>query len=326
MRVFKIILASLVVVVLILSALFYYWLYAPVNTVPPLAGEFGHTALELDEQPRTFHWYKPASFKQGAPLVVVLHGSRGAGEQIRAATAYEFDVLAERHGFMVVYPDGYQNHWNDCRRSADYAANQEGIDDVAFFKAMIEHFTTKMLIDNRRVFVTGISNGGHMAYRLRLEAPDLFLAHAPIAANLPVGSNLDCEKSGQPVSIAIFNGTADPVNPFEGGVVEIGGNTSRGEVLSTKDTAQYWVELAGSPALASSRVLPELDGSGQTSVSEQRWIGESGKQVRLYTLSGSGHVIPSKIARFPRILGKAAGDISGPEEIVEFFFGLSPSP
>jgi polyhydroxybutyrate depolymerase len=324
MKVFKIVLALLAVVVLTLAGLFYYWFHVPVTVEPPLAGEFGHTTLEVDKQARTLHWYKPESFKQGAPVIFVLHGSRGSGEQIRAASGYEFDLLAERYGFMVVYPDGYQNHWNDCRRSADYSANRENIDDVAFFKAMIEYLSAEAQIDNKRVFVTGISNGGHMAYRLALEVPDLFLAHAPIAANLPVDRNLDCEKSGQPVSMAIFNGTADPVNPFEGGVVEILGNTSRGKVLSTWETAGYWVGLTGSPRVESSREFSELDGLTQTSVSEQRWVGEGGKQVGLYTLSGSGHVIPSKIARFPRILGEGAGDISGPEEVVGFFLSLPP--
>jgi polyhydroxybutyrate depolymerase len=134
MKVFKIILALLAVVGLTLVGLFYYWFHVPVNPAPSLAGEFGHTTLEVDKQARTLHWYRPESFKEGAPVIFVLHGSKSSGEQIRAASGYEFDLLAERYGFMVVYPDGYQNHWNDCRRSADYAANVENIDDVAFLR------------------------------------------------------------------------------------------------------------------------------------------------------------------------------------------------
>jgi poly(3-hydroxybutyrate) depolymerase len=64
---------------------------------------------------------------------------------------------------------------------------------------------------------------------------------------------------------------------------------------------------------------PETDGKSNTSVVVKHWDTGTGVQVRLYTLQGSGHVIPSKIYHFPRIIGPNASDISGPEEIVQFF-------
>ena len=141
---------------------------------------------------------------------------------------YGFDVLAERHGFVAVYPDGYQRHWNDCRGSANYAANTEDIDDVGFLRALVQQMVEEQGVDPERVFATGLSNGGQMAYRLGLEAPELVAGIAAMAANLPVASNLDCMPSGEPVAAMVMNGTADPVNPYEGGLVEIFGNTSRG--------------------------------------------------------------------------------------------------
>lgn len=319
MKWLKRLLIILLLAALAIGALFFYFIYTPSVPKPQLEGEFKQGTLLIDSQPRSFSWYKPQALASNAPLIFVLHGSLGSGEQLRSSIAYEFDTLAEKYGFVVVYPDGYKNHWNDCRGSADYAANIEDINDNAFFEAMIDFFADQERIDRQQVFVTGISNGGHMAYGLALEAPDLFAAFAPMAANLPVDSNLDCEKSGQPVSIAIFNGTDDPVNPYDGGLVELFGNSSRGEVRSAMETVGYWRELAGITEAASEKRFPELDGQQSTSVIEQRWTGADGTQVRLYTLKGSGHVIPSKRVGVPRIAGSAAGDISGPEEIVEFF-------
>ena len=89
------------------------------------------------------------------------------------------------------------------------------------------------------------------------------------------------------------------------------------------ETAKYWVGLAGISSPAESLGLPEGDGDSGTRVELLRWSADSGQEVRLYTLKGSGHVIPSRLARFPRFLGPAAGDISGPAEIVDFFLGPS---
>ena len=83
------------------------------------------------------------------------------------------------------------------------------------------------------------------AYRLGLEAPDAVAGIAAIAANLPADQNLGCQPSGRPVRTMIVNGTEDPVNPYQGGVVEILGDSSRGMVRSAGETARYWAGLAG---------------------------------------------------------------------------------
>ena len=321
MLILKILASVLLLSAALIAGLFFFFVYVPVVPQPPLSGEFTSHDLLLDSRHRQFHAYVPADLPEAAPLVFVLHGSGSNGRQLRSATGYEFDQLADSRGFIAVYPEGYQNHWNDCRGSADYAANTENVDDIAFVAAMIEHFQLEQGIAPDRVFATGHSNGGHLAYKLALEAPGMVAAIAPIGANLPVDANLDCDKSGEPVPVAIFNGTEDPVNPYEGGLVEVFGNSSRGHVMSSMETAQYWAGLAGISSTPESRVLPEGDGDNDTSVELLRWSADSGDEVRLYTLTGSGHVIPSRIARFPRFLGRAAGDISGPAEIMDFFLG-----
>ena len=164
---------------------------------------------------------------------------------MRDLTAFAFERIAQAEGAIVVYPQGFEKHWNDCRGSADYAANTRNIDDPAFFEAMIGWFERELGADRGRVLATGLSNGGQMAYRLGLERPDLVLAIAPMAAGLPAPATRDCRESGKPVATAIFNGTEDPVNPFAGGLVSIFGNTSRGEVLSSQATARYWAAARG---------------------------------------------------------------------------------
>ncbi len=328
----KKILRTFTVVVLLLvllaCAAYYYFIYAPKAPEPVLSGLLYEYDIDIDGLERRFRAYVPADIKVGAPLVFVLHGSLRSGTSMRATSAYRFDELADERGFVVIYPDEVDRHWNDCRASADYAANTRDIDDPAFFAKMVEFAGINWEVNQDAVFVTGISNGAHMAYHLAMEQPADYRAIAAVAANLPVESNRDCENLNQPVSVAIFNGTKDPVNPYAGVLVSLFGNASRGAVLSTDETMQYWLALAGVQTdTATVFEHPERDQNQATSVVEQAWSSAaSGRQFRLYRLEGAGHVLPLFEQRLPRILGPSAGDISGPDEIIEFFFSTLPTP
>ena len=311
---------ALLLVVLI-AAYFYYW-YTPKVEEPPLLGQLYEYDIEVGQDDRRFRAYVPANVKPAAPLVFVLHGSLRRGDLMRTSTAYRFDQLADQYGFVVLYPDGIDRHWNDCRASADYVANVQDIDDPSFFSRMIEFASKQWEVDTSAVFVTGISNGGHMAFRLAMERPQEYQAIAVVAANLPVQENRDCENLEQAIAVAIFNGTEDAVNPYEGGLVSLFGNETRGYVLSTEQTMRYWLGLADIN-WADSEITEhaERDGNAATVVLEQRWQGGAyDQQFRLYQLTGSGHVFPLLKRRFPRLLGTSAGDVSGPEEIVDFFY------
>ena len=289
---------------------------------PGLAGEYRENiVVSSGGIERSFSYYLPSTHKEGAALVFVLHGSISSGKAIRKMTGNEFDMLAETNHYIPVYANGFENHWNDCRASADYSANTQDIDDIAHFAFLIDLFVQRHQIDPTKVFVTGHSNGGQMAYKLALEAPQMIRAVAALSANLPIDANFDCNKSGIPISIAIFNGTEDIINPYYGGTVRLGSNESRGLVLTTDQTVEYWVQLAGADMAAPVKIFayPETDGLPYTSVIATHWNGTNDTDVRLYRLQGSGHVIASKIYDFPEYIGPNASDISGPEEIIRFF-------
>ena len=101
--------------------------------------------------------------------------------------------------------------------------------------------------------------------------------------------------------------------------MEILGDKSRGEVISAADSAAYWRELASAPQDPVTKVFPEVDGDPNTKVILQSWQGEGDVEVRLYTLQGSGHVIPTGKVKFGRMLGGSAGDIEAADEIWAFF-------
>lgn len=320
MRTFLLWLAG-AVVVLLFSAMAAGWWFLSSDAIDPpeLPGQRITGQLDWDGIGRRYQAYVPASLEDGAPLLLLLHGSRGSGSDMAALSFYGFDVLAEREGLLVAYPDGVDRHWNDCRGSATYTANLRNIDDVGFLRALISRMADQYAIDASRVFVAGFSNGGHMAFRMGLEAPDAVAGLAAYAASLPVTSNLDCVASGAALPTLIINGTADPVNPYEGGLVELLGDSSRGEVLSTVDTAAYWVSLAGYSSDGQHSDWPDRILDDETTVSTLQWQGPGRPSVALVTMTGGGHVMANPVFRLPRLLGPTSHEFDTARLTWQFF-------
>lgn len=295
-------------------------IWAPSPERPALGGELVRGTLRAGERERSYAVYVPASRAEHPALVLALHGSLGSGEQVRTGTFYAFDELADREGFVVAYPDGFEGHWNDCRRAAPYSANTQDVDDVGFLRALAARLESELGVDPARVFATGISNGGQMAYRLALEAPDLVAAVAPVAAGLPDDANLDCTRASRPVAILILNGTEDPMNPFAGGRVALYGVWGdRGTVLSSEASAAYWAELAGHRRPPRRHRYPDRSRDDGSWAELAEFVDGDGPEVAHLVVHGGGHTFPSLRGRYPRALGRTNADIDAASEIWAFF-------
>jgi polyhydroxybutyrate depolymerase len=304
--------------VVALGAAYGYFLHSPTPEPPPLGSVARHDSLRVGDRTRGYTFYIPAGLAPGAPLVLALHGATGDAEQMRRFTGYGFERLADQHGFVVVYPEGYERHWNDCRTQAPYAARRLDIDDVGFMRALVAHFHASHGVDPDRVYAVGYSNGAHLGYRIALEAPELVSAVAAAAANLPTEENSDCTPRGRPPPVLILNGTGDPINPYDGGRVTLFGFADRGSVRSARETAAYFAErhaIRDGPLV---QVIPG-EGRSRTSAERARWRSAGGAEVVLLTIHGGGHTLPHPGAHFPRILGRTHRRIDGPAEIWDFF-------
>jgi polyhydroxybutyrate depolymerase len=220
---------------------------------------------------------------------------------------------------IVVYPDGFERHWNDCRKIAHYSARTRNINDLGFLRALVEHLHTSYGADTRRVFAVGYSNGGHMAFRMALEAPELAAGVAAIAANLPAPENMDCQASGRPVPVLMLNGTEDPINPYQGGDVTIFGHGNRGRVLSAADSAAWFAKLDGAESTGQAERLSSTAPADAGWAERSVWKSPSGVEVNLYTIHGGGHTLPQAQIRYPAQLGNTFTGLDGPQEIWRFF-------
>jgi len=306
------------ILVLIAVAYAYYW-YSPAPPLPALSAKVRRNAVRVGARDRTCLVYVPANLPQQAALVIVLHGSGMDGARMRISTGYEFDCLADQHGFVVLYPDGYRRNWNDCRKNATFPSKRQNIDDVNFMRALIARMMLEHAIDQKRVYVFGYSNGAHMAFRLAMEAPAEIAAIASVAANLPTPDASSCPQQGRTSRVMLINGTADPINPYEGGIVTLFGFASRGRVMSSIASAQHFAERNGISCAPISDQLPKHFSGDRTSVETLTWQAHGKPFSCLYTVRGGGHVVPQRTFRFPRLLGKTTRLLDAPYEAIRFF-------
>ena len=307
-------------VLLLFFGMAWWFLSLRLAPLPELGGTLSTESLSWESRTRSYQVYRPARLMPSPPIVFVLHGSAGDGDVARMLTAGEFDRIADQEGFLVVYPDGFDSHWNGCRAAGPYAANQLDVDDVGFFRSIVARLVAEDHADPAAVFATGISNGGHMAIRLALEAPDLVQGVAPIVASLPTDDNLACEDKGVGVAFLLINGTEDPMNPYGGGDVALYGVAgNRGGVHSTPATIETFARRAGYQGAAAVSNLPDVDPDDGSSIVQHQWAEEGRPEVTLLAVMGGGHSMPHPVQRLPRLLGHTNADINSPEVIWEFF-------
>jgi polyhydroxybutyrate depolymerase len=173
-------------------------------TLTPVASsETLNQTIMHDGKERTFRLIVPStSGEEALPLVIGLHYYPGSGRGFENLTG--FSALAEREGFLIAYPDGLNDAFNALMCCG-------GEDDVGFIRAMIDKIASEHKVDRRRIYATGISNGGDMTFRLAAELPGVFAAIAPVSGGM-TGDWIE-KKTGnlptEPVSLLTFIGERD---------------------------------------------------------------------------------------------------------------------
>lgn len=277
--------------------------------------------IDINDVARTYTLQLPD--KKPAPLVIVLHGNTQTGADMAARTSWP--AVAKRERFAVVFPDGLNRAWADLRPNTKRAgrAPPDGTDDVGFIVALIGKFVADGAADPKRIYVTGLSNGGAMTMTLICARAELFAAAASIIINLTDDMAKACHPS-KPVPMLMINGTADPLIPYQGGR-----GTSRFAVpgfWSTEKTFDFWRRVNSCETQdADVADLDHRDKSDPTTVTRISSHCPQGRDVVLYRIDNGGHRMPGPFpdVRFPRIanmlLGPQNRDIDGAGTIWAFF-------
>lgn len=184
----------------------------------------------------------------GMPLVVVLHGYGGKalGDGLR------FIELADLHGFAVCWPQGAEDGtghscWNvGYPFQADYR-----IDDTAYLRRLVRHLQKNFGVSRRNVFLTGMSNGGEMCYKMAAEHPETFSAIASIAGLTLTSMSTDYRR---PVPFMEVHGTDDKISAWDGDPQNKGG---WGAYLSVPSAVSHIVSANRCVALSTTEIPAE---------------------------------------------------------------------
>lgn len=288
-------------------------LLAFVDAEPLVQGDHSRT-LTVGDLKRSYLVHVPPKYdpKTPTPVVLAFHGG-GAN----ASTMVSFSGLnekADEAGFIVVYPNGTGrlekmltfNGGNCCAYAKD-----NNIDDVAFTRMVLDDLAKSANIDPKRVFATGMSNGGIMSYLLASELSDRIAAIAPVGG--PMGTET-C-KPKRPVSVIHFHGIDDDFAPFKGGQ---GRGLSGTEFFSVNHSIQAWVNANGCDKEPTITKLPDTAKDGTSITRKTYGGGKDGSEVVLVEIEGGGHTWPGRETRL-RMLGKSTKNISANDLMWEFF-------
>jgi len=265
---------------------------------------------------RTYQVYFPPEqfFEQKLPILFVLHGG--------GFTRNGFNKIADREGFIVVYPEGFEKQWNDGRGvQGIVTAWDENIDDVGFISEIARLLSNDFSIDTSRIFTSGISNGGFMSSRLLCDRADLFRGGAIITATISESYLPNCNPTS-PVSVLVLNGTEDPIVPYEGGQVVVLGQ-QRGQIISTDDYIQFWATNNGCESNALVIDFPDTEDDGTMVQINTNPNCTAQTRLQLYRIEGGGHTWPGSLELLPEnLVGRTSKEFVACDVIWDFFSGL----
>jgi polyhydroxybutyrate depolymerase len=275
-----------------------------------------HVLLHMGK-PRTYTVYTPASVRPDdpAPVILAFHGFRGNGLRMMYFT--RLNTLADREGVIVVYPDAILDRWHT--RSGTYDVTPE---DVTFVQAMIVDLKKTHTIDNRRIYATGISNGGFFTQRLACELSDEIAAFAPVAATMGKPLKESCHPT-RPIPILMFHGLDDPVVTWDGQIKKVRDSFSDAVILSVPETDLFWRNQNGCAPEPTATILPDVNPNDGTRVRRIVYAScQDDAEVIQVVIDRGGHTWPGgESGGLPvqAVLGKTSEDIEANREMWAFF-------
>lgn len=267
---------------------------------------------------RAWFVYAPPSYdpSKPTPVVVLLHG-RPSNATYMAALSRMNDV-ADKKGFLVVYPEGVNNEWNafyDLTRQRSLAPQ----DDIRFLKDLLADLGQDFNIDRRRAFVGGYSNGGFMTYRLACSMADTFAGFAAVDATLYTVLKDKC-RGGTATPILIMNGTADPSVSYFGVTVEDQDGRESRVTLSVPETVAWFINRNDCSMVGATTNLPPKGNSPGTNVIRFEPKDCKKAPVMFWRVDGGGHTWPGVDTGFhDPAFGPTNMDINAGEVIWDFF-------
>lgn len=279
-----------------------------------------HTVTTPDGRTRTYALFQPSGTTPGTPRPLVLSFHGGGGSSSIQMNQSQFLPVAERENFLVAFPDGTGpvQTWN-AGTCCGYAMSN-AVNDVLLVDLLLEDIAARVSVNARRVFSTGMSNGGLFSHRLGCERSTVFAAIAPVAGGMNVGGDFISCRPERKVSVLSFHGTTDDNYPYLGGV---GNGSANTDFYSIPATIRDWLrlnEIVASPRVTYQKGIETCRTYQGFNVQVGDCVAEPPSSVIVdgVTYDGGGHAWPGGIQ--PSTASDApTSDIVAAEAIWAFF-------
>jgi poly(3-hydroxybutyrate) depolymerase len=186
-----------------------------------LAGEH---ALPWGGRARSYLLAAPPDADPAAalPLVIALHGAGQDAGSFAWETQFVEAAAAQR--MLVAFPNGSGTEDGRLSWNAHFCCGvgaAEQVDDIGFIGALLDDIAKLHAVDRKRVYATGMSNGGMLAYQFAAAHPEWFAVIAPVSAAIGgtsrSGERFVIAPPDRPVPVMIIHGRRDPYVLYDGG-------------------------------------------------------------------------------------------------------------
>ncbi|WP_432933385.1 extracellular catalytic domain type 1 short-chain-length polyhydroxyalkanoate depolymerase [Microbispora sp. CA-135349] len=243
------------------------------------------------------HLYVPNNVQQNPAIVLAMHTCGGTGPGFYSST--EFASLADRYGFIVIYPSASKksncfDNWSEASKV------RGGQTDPVSLMSMVTYVEQQYHGDPNRVYATGSSSGAMMTNAMLALYPEVFKAGAAFmgvpftcfpneAAYNPAGNSSPCVgKTAQQWGDAARNANPGYRGPWPRMQLWHGTSDTVVNYAELEEEIKQWTNVHGLSQ------TPTSTDSPQSGWNRRRYADASGTvQVEAYTIQGAGHSLPA---------------------------------
>ena len=259
-----------------------------------------------DNLNRSYQIYVPATYSVSEPIPLVFNLHGGAS----TATGYlnsigDMRPIADTANFIIIYPQATtDSSGNPTWHLGGENSKSTSVDDVGFVSHIIDEVSSIYSVDLERVYVTGFSNGGYLAYEIACLLSNRIAGIGSVAGHMFIDTYNYCDPS-HPTPVINIHGTED----FYDGIA--------GYYLDQNLSNRYWTEYNNTDTDPVITYIENTNTQDGSTVELHSWLnGDNGISVVHYKVMGGGHSYPNLNPSSSK--GYENGDIDSNSEIWNF--------
>lgn len=263
-----------------------------------------HT-MQFNGERTTYLLHLPKSYVKGKTysLVVNFHGLGSAA--IKHQHYCQLDNIADKEGFIAVYPQSYHEAWNAGLGFKSYMA---GHDDIAYFNALLDTLEAAYSINKNRIYATGVSLGGTFTYRIACEMSNRIAAVASVSGLMSDSTLIYCTPERN-VPILHIHGTKDHIMRY----------TGMKQAYGAEEVVKIWALKNQCENKPDTINVPNTSKKDRTtSILIKYTHCTNGSEVWFYKIYNGGHTWPGAAKAF-KLMGRKSKDLNGSQAIWDFF-------